>query len=148
MISPAQRKMMGAFSRREGDEAVHQVLKEVTVNKITSFRDPALTSSMMIDVISEFILRFPETWRDIQSRRRPGRGEVTETIEVINRAISPDKQRAIWKLRNILKMNDAFYREVCRRSLGVEGPGNEAQALTIIGVLNRIVRKRREGNNV
>lgn len=147
MISPAQRKIMGAFSRLAGEEAVHYALKDVTGQKIKSFKDPALTPSMMTDVITEFILRFPEAWRVIQSRRRPGRGEVTETIEKKNRAISPDKQRAIWKLRNILKMNDAYYREVCKRSLGVEGPGNEAQALTIIGVLNRIVRQRREGMN-
>jgi len=143
MITAPQRKIMGAFSRRVGHEAVHQVLIEVTVNKITSFRDPALTSSMMSDVISEFISRFPEAWQDIQFRRRHGESTTQGAGE-----ISADKQRAIWKLRNILKMNDGYYREVCKRSLGVEGPGDEAQALTVIGVLNRIVRQRREDRNV
>lgn len=133
---------MGAFSRLAGEEAVHYALKDVTGQKIASFRDPALTISMMTDVITEFIHRFPDAWRDIQARRRrPGRGGGTDTIEA---AISPDKQRALWKLRNILKIDDVYFNALCLRALEVGAPADEAMALTMIGVLNRIVRQERK----
>jgi hypothetical protein len=137
VITEDQRRMMGAFKNIVGNDAVHDALRDVTLGKFTSFADVMLTPGYMSSVILEMKLRFPKAWQEIQQKKWQRRKARNATEE-----ISPDKKRAIWKLKYILKISEKYYAAVCQRSIQKDAPTTESEALKLIGALNRMVRQK------
>jgi hypothetical protein len=134
--------MMGAFKDLVGNNAVHQVLIEVTKGRFESFADKDLSVSHMSYVILELKLRFPEAWQQILQKKWQKKKTRNATEE-----ISPDKKRAIWKLKYVLKISEKYYAAVCQRSIQKDAPQTEAEALTVIGALNRMIRQKKENGS-